>query len=53
MIVFEYQYDTNYPKITIEMHKDADLLELCEQFESFLRTAGYVFDGHVVIRNEE
>lgn len=44
---FEYQFDENSPKITVELSAGADLSTILEQFECFLRGAGYVFEGEL------
>lgn len=46
-ITFEYQFDDVSPKVTMTMHPEADLGEVIENFEMFLRGAGYAFDGYL------
>ena len=45
MIKFEYQYDDQSPKISVELHADSSLPDVIEQFERFLLAAGYSFEG--------
>lgn len=53
MIKFEYQYDENSPKITVELHPDTSLPDLIQSFQDFLKGAGYVFDGELDFTEEE
>lgn len=53
MLKFEYQFDENMPKVTLEMSPESDLPEVLEAFQSFLLGAGYVFNGHIEILEEE
>jgi hypothetical protein len=52
MIKFIYQFDDDTPKISMKLEAHANLEEVCEAFENFLRGSGYVFDGTVAILNE-
>lgn len=51
-ITFIYQYDENSPRISINLPCPT-LSEAIEQFESFLRAAGYSFDGMLDIHEKE
>ena len=44
-------YATEYcePDIRMSIDSEADLSQMCSFFESFLKAAGYVFDGEVKI----
>lgn len=53
MITFEYQYDANSPKVRIDLHSDASLPDVIEQFERFLLAAGYSFEGNLDFVEEE
>lgn len=46
-IEFFYQYDDRHPAVSIKLQPDADLTELFETFEGFLRAAGYHFTGTI------
>lgn len=50
---FEYQFDINSPKISIELSSESDLVEVVESFERFLVAAGYTFDGQLDFVSEE
>lgn len=51
--IYENEYTEQEPrKITIEVGMDADLTEMLESFESYLRAVGYNFDGEVDIHPE-
>lgn len=51
--IYENEYTEQEPrKITIEVGMDADLTEMLESFESYLRAVGYNFDGEVDILPE-
>ena len=39
-------------KVVIEVGQDADLTEMLEAFESYLKSVGYYFDGNVDIVSE-
>lgn len=49
MIIFTYQFDEKSPKVTVELSPESDLGEVLEQFEAFLKAAGYSFNGQVDI----
>ena len=49
---FTYQFDENSPKVEITLSPESTLTDALEAFESFLRAAGYGFDGVVDIVNE-
>lgn len=53
MIQFIYQYDKNSPKVTVELSAESGLGDVLEQFEGFLKAAGYSFTGHIDIVEEE
>lgn len=53
MITFQYQYDENSAKVTVELPPDSTLGDVLEQFEGFLKAAGYGFDGHLDFVEEE
>lgn len=53
MMKFEYQFDAEHPKVTIELSPEATLSEAVEQFEAFLKAAGYSFDGKLDFVEEE
>lgn len=50
---FTYQYDKGSPKISIRLSSDVCLDEILESLASFLRAAGYVFDGNIETVNPE
>ena len=51
--IYENDYTEQEPrKITIEVGMDADLTEMLDSFESYLRAVGYNFDGVVDIHPE-
>jgi hypothetical protein len=37
------------PEVQMAISAEADLDQMCDFFESFLRASGYVFDGSVTI----
>jgi hypothetical protein len=37
------------PDVRMSISAEADLDQMCDFFESFLRASGYIFDGTVVI----
>jgi hypothetical protein len=37
------------PEVQMSISAEADLTQMCDFFESFLRASGYVFDGKVTI----
>lgn len=45
MMKFEYQFDENSPKVTVELSAESCLPDVIEQFEHFLLAAGYSFEG--------
>ena len=49
MMRFEYQFDDNNPKIIMELSPESDLDQVCEAFGCFLRGAGYIVDGDIVL----
>lgn len=50
--IYENEYTEQEPrKITIEVGMDADLTEMLESFESYLRAVGYNFDGVIDIHS--
>ena len=52
--IYENEYTEQEPrKITIEVGMDADLTEMLESFESYLRAVGYNFDGVLDIHPED
>jgi len=57
MITFTYSpEDTQYDsveKIRFEVSDHADLTEMLQAYEQFLRALGYYFNGHVSIEEEE
>lgn len=46
---FFYQYKEGDGSIAMTLPPDASLAEAIEGFETFLRAAGYVFDGQLEI----
>lgn len=42
---FIYQFEPNAPKVTMEISPESSLPDVLEAFESFLRAAGYSFEG--------
>lgn len=44
---FFYQGGRAEPKVVVTLSPHSDLVEAVEQFEGFLRAAGYSFDGHL------
>jgi hypothetical protein len=51
---FVYQYSPSHPKVVIELHRDSTLHDdVLPAFEGFLKAAGYVFDGEIVIAGGE
>lgn len=53
MITFIYQYDENSPKVTVELPADSSLPDVLEQFEGFLKAAGYGVEGTLDFIEEE
>lgn len=53
MIKFEYQFDKRSPKIVTRMSPESTLSEVVEQFELFLKAAGYSFDRKLDFTEEE
>lgn len=48
MMTFTYQYDKHSPKVVLKIKgPDTTLTEAIEQFELFLKAAGYSFDGQL------
>lgn len=53
MMQFTYQYEKGSPKVVVKVPaSDITLTEALEQFEGFLRAAGYSFDGQLDFVNE-
>lgn len=46
---FFYQYSKSDPKIVMTLHPESTLDEVIGAFETFLRSAGYSFDGQLEI----
>lgn len=54
MMRFTYQYDKDSPKVTMTIKgPDTTLAEVIEQFEGFLKAAGYSFDGQLDFTEEQ
>lgn len=53
MMKFEYQFDENSPKVTVELSAESDLPTVLEQFEGFLKAAGYPVEGTLDFIEEE
>lgn len=53
MIQFTYQYDKSSPKVTVRLPSDSGLADVLQQFEGFLKAAGYSFDGQLDFIEEE
>jgi len=53
MLRFEYQFDENYPKVLVEMSSESNLSDIVQQFEGFLKAAGYSFAGHLDFIDDE
>lgn len=53
MLKFEYQFDDGSAKVVFEMSPESSLPEVVEQFELFLKAAGYSFDGSLDFIEEE
>ena len=41
------------PEVQMAISAEADLTQMCDFFESFLRASGYVFDGKLEIVDAE
>ncbi len=52
-IEFYYKFDDGHPEIVMTLSPEADLSQLLETFEGFLRAAGYSFEGIINITNED
>lgn len=52
-IRLEYQYEEGKPKIVVELNRDSSLTDLLEGFGAFLLAAGYSYNGHLDIVEEE
>lgn len=50
---FSYQFDANSPKVTVELSPECNLDDALTSFGDFLLAAGYRFEGHVAIVNED
>lgn len=50
---FIYQYSDVYPYVSVRLSPQATLDEAIRSFESFLKAAGYSFDGELVIDYKE
>jgi hypothetical protein len=46
-------YSSPPATVSVEVSGDLSVQQLLEKFEDFLRGAGYVFNGHIVIEEEE
>ena len=44
---FTYHYSTSKCSSTVEVDEDANLYEVIEAFEDYLRGCGYNVDGHI------
>lgn len=53
MMKFEYQFDDKSPRVSIELSPESSLGDVIEAFESFLKAAGYSFDGQLDFVEEE
>ena len=51
-IKFSYQYNEHSPKVEITLRPDSTLSEMLEEFDKFLKAAGYEFHGFVDINEE-
>lgn len=49
-----FKYTSTYDRdFKLELHTDAvDLSQILEDFESFLKGCGFVFEGHIDILND-
>ena len=52
-IYFEYQFNKTAAKASLELSPEATLEEIIEAFERFLKAAGYVFNGQLIIDYKE
>lgn len=46
MMKFTYQYNEDEPKVEFTLSPEISWMDALQQFEHFLRGAGYLFDGH-------
>ena len=53
MMKFTYQFNEDHPKVEITLSPETGLPETLEAFESFLRAAGYSFQGIIDIVDDE
>lgn len=54
MMQFVYQYDKQSPRVVVRVPgPDTTLTEALEQFEAFLKAAGYSFDGQLDFVNDQ
>lgn len=53
MMKFSYQFEEHAPIVEVTLSSQSDLGEVLEQFENFLRGAGYQFTGNVDIVEPE
>lgn len=49
MMKFFYQFEDRMPKVEITLDSECTLTEAIEEFEKFLKAAGYEFDGVIDI----
>lgn len=52
-IEFIYQFNDTSPKVSIVLHPEADIVEVVEAFESFLKASGYQFEGQLDFVDKE
>ena len=53
MMKFSYQFEENSALTEMTLNSESSLSDVLLEFEHFLLSAGYSFDGHVEIYNEE
>lgn len=44
---FTYKYSTGKSYITVEVDEDANIYEVIEAFEDYLKACGYAVDGKI------
>ncbi len=53
MMKFFYQFEEHEPTVEVILSSQSELSEVLEQFENFLRGAGYQFNGQLDIVEPE
>lgn len=50
---FIYQFSDVDPRVSVRISPQATLDEAIQSFEGFLKAAGYIFDGELIIESKE